>query len=431
MLRSVPRFFWPLVVALLLLKLALQLSLNPGLEWNYDERRNGRIADHYLAGRGYVSLDPERQLLRPDSFHASFPVFIYIGWQRAGLPKHYFTLLVYALSLGAYALGILYVQRTLAYLGCPPRWAWGGALGWALYPSVVYYVGAYMWYENLALPLLILVVYKLLRHLGGRPLRLADAVLVAGSITISCLLRGYLLAVYGLLLLVWLGLTLHKPAPVRRSAGRTALLTLLLLAATHAPIFLKNHRLFGAWTLSNQAGFELLQGHNPVAQGRFLFGWDERTGPFDQYVRAHIPQLDSLNQYQESRARAALAGRWVRENPGAEVRLWLRKTLLFFSPENFIADAPRTGYHPVTALVHLAFGLALLLSLVRYRGLRLHRADVLLLIPLLAVWLLSLVFFVGFRWRYFAEPALLMFPVVVGQRLRGRKAKAIEATEVS
>ncbi|UOQ73441.1 hypothetical protein [Hymenobacter cellulosilyticus] len=234
MLRSVPRFVWPLVLLLMLLKLALQLSLNPGLEWNYDERRNGRIADNYLAGRGYVSLDPVRQQLRPDSFHASFPVFVYIGWQKAGLPKHHFTLLIFGLSLLAYGLGILYLQRTLAFLGVPPPWAWAGALLWAVYPSVLYYVGAYMWYENLTLPLLILVVYKLLRHLGGRPLAWPDAALLAGSITVSCLLRGYLLAVYGLLFVVWLGLVWRQrvaPAP----AWRAAILTFVLLTAAHAP----------------------------------------------------------------------------------------------------------------------------------------------------------------------------------------------------
>lgn len=402
----------------MLLKLALQLSLNPGLEWNYDERRNGRIADNYLAGKGYTSIDPVRQQLRPDSFHASFPVFVYVGWQKAGLPKHHFTLLVFALSTAAYGLGILYMARTLLYFGLAPPAAWSGALLWAVYPSVVYYIGAYMWYENLALPLLILVVYKLLRHFSGRPLRWPDAVLVAVVVTVSCLLRGYLLAVYALLFVVWLGLLLRQAQQLQVQAWQAALLTLALLLSAHAPILLKNHRLFNAWTLSNQAGFELLQGHNPVTKGRFMFDWDERTGPFDQFVRRHIPRLDSLNQHQESQARAGLARRCVRENPAAEARLWLRKTALFFAPENFIADAPRTGYNAATGLVHLAFLLSILLTAGRYRGLRFRLADALLLTPLVAVWLLSLVFFVGFRWRYFAEPALLLFPFIVWQRLR-------------
>lgn len=430
MLRSIPRYIWPVAALLLIIRLALNLGLNPGLEWNYDERRNGRIADNYLAGRGYVSLDPERKQLRPDSFHASFPVFVYVGWSRTGLPRHYLTLLVYAAAAGLYLVGGLYVQRTLHYFGLAPGPAWVGAGLWAVSPGVVYYIGAFWWFENLALPLLLLVVYKLLRLHGGRPLRWPDALLITASVVLSCLLRGYLLAVYGLLFAVFLGLMSGRAAALRRGAWGLSLGLLLALGLAHVPILQKNHRLFGAYTLSNQAGFELLQGHNSITQGRFMFDWDERQGPFDQFVRRHIPQLDSLNQYQESRARAQLARQWVAAHPAEEIQLWARKTALFFSPENFIADAPRTPWNPFTALVHLAFFGALLLTLARYRGLRFQARDWLLLTPLLAVWLLSLVFFVGFRWRFFAEPALLLYPLLVAGRL-GWLPTGREATKIN
>lgn len=407
-----------------MLRLALNIGLNPGLEWNYDERRNARIADNYLAGRGYVSLDPERQQVRPDSFHASFPVFVYVGWSRTGLPRHYLTLLVYAAAAGCYLLGGLYVQRTLRYFGLAPGVSWAGAGLWAVSPGVVYYVGAFWWFENLTLPLLIMVVYKLLRLLGGRPVRGLDAAFIVAAVVLSCLLRGYLLAVYGLLFAVFLGLMLARPAPQQRAAWGLSLGLLLALGLAHVPILVKNHRMFGAYTLSNQAGFELLQGHNSVTQGRFMFDWDDRQGPFDRYVRAHVPELDSLNQYQESQARARVARQWVATHPAAELGLWVKKTALFFSPENFIADAPRTPWNPFTALVHLAFFGALVLTLTGFRGLRLTRADWLLLTPLVATWLLSLVFFVGFRWRFFAEPALLLFPIIVAGRLRWLPGRA-------
>ncbi|GAA4008658.1 hypothetical protein GCM10022408_20980 [Hymenobacter fastidiosus] len=429
MLKSLPRFVWPLALVLAVLKLGLMLSLNPGLEWNYDERRNGRIADNYLAGRGYVSIDPARHTLRPDSFHASFPVFLYIGWQRAGLPKHYFTLLIFALSTGCYLLGGLYVQRTLAYFGVAPPFSWAGAAGWLLYPSAVYYIGAYMWYENLALPLLILVLYKLLRLLGGRALRWPDALLIVGAVAISCLLRGYLLGVYGLVFAVWLGLIAQSKRELLPSTAALVLGVSACLLITHFPILQKNHRLFGAWTLSNQAGFELLQGHNSVTHGRFMFDWDDRTKPFDQFVRAHVPTLDSLNQYQESQARAHLAKKWVLTHPREEVRLWLRKTTLFFSPENFIADAPHTAYNPINSVVHLVFLITLTLVISGFRGISAQKADLLLFAPLLATWVLSLIFFVGFRWRYFAEPIMLMYPLIIWERLQTLKRPSLNRGE--
>ncbi|SHI47147.1 hypothetical protein SAMN02745146_0978 [Hymenobacter daecheongensis DSM 21074] len=401
-----------------MLKLGLMLHLNPGLEWNYDERRNGRIADNYLAGRGYTSLDPERNIIRPDAFHASFPVFVYIGWQKAGLPKHYFTLLVFVLSTGLYILGGLYVQRTLAYFGVAPPLSWAAGLLWLLCPSNVYYIGAYMWYENIALPLLILVVYKLIRLLDGRILLWSDAVLIIGSVVLSCLLRGYLLAVYGIVFFIWVLLAVHA---AKSSVSRNTILAVsvaLALLLAHLPILQKNHRLFGVYILSNQAGFELLQGHNSITQGRFMFDWDERTKPFDQFVRVYIPDLDSLNQYEESQARAQLAIKWVLAHPAEELILCLRKTALFLSPENFIADAPRTTYNVFTALISLAFLVSFTLVVSNFRNLTFQHYDMLLLGPIIAVWLLSLFFFVGFRWRYFAEPSMLMYPILIWQRLQ-------------
>lgn len=420
MLRTIPSFIWLVAALLVGLKIALLLHLNPALEWNYDEHRNGRIADNYLAGRGYVSVDPEREQLRPDAFHASFPVFVYIGWQRLGLPKHYFTLLLFALIAGTYLLGILYVQRTLLYEGLAPPHAWGGALLWALYPSVVYYIGAYGWYENIALPLLILVVYKLLRLYGGRRLTAPDAFLLAGSITLSCLLRGYLLAVYGVLLLVWMGLMVGRAA--WRPAVQVGILTFALVVGGYLPVLLKNHAMFGAYIISTQAGFELLQGHNNQTQGSFMYSWSNRGEPFDTYVRAHIPHLDSLNQYQESRARGRLAMQWIAAHPAAEARLWARKTALFFSAENFSADNPDMPWNFFTALAHIAFFSSVLLTVARYRALSFRRDDLLLFAPLLTIWLMSLVFFVGFRWRYFADPIILLFPCLVLHRLRKRTA---------
>lgn len=430
MLKTIPRFVWPVALALAALKLSLLLYLNPGLEWNYDERRNGRIADNYLAGRGYVSYDAARQEFRPDAFHASFPVFVYIAWQKAGLPKHRFTLLVFALTVGAYLLGVLYVQRTLAHAGVPQMSAWGGAGLWAVYPSVVYYIGAYFWYENLAVPLLIMVTYKLLRLYNGRPLRLIDAGLIAGAVALSCLLRGYLLAIYGLSFAAFLVLSSNLASKQQRATWLLGVLMFCLVTVTHWPILQKNHQLFGAHILSNQAGFELLQGHNSITQGRFMYDWDDPRKPLQQYLAAHQRNLANLNQYEESKARAHWAWYWVRTHPWQEIQLWFRKTVLFFSPENFVSDADPTPYHPITAVVHLAFLIAVLLTIAHFKGLRFQRQDVLLLMPIVVAWLLSIVFFVGFRWRFFAEPAMVMFPIITWYRLP-KTFKVVKVKQIS
>ncbi|RAK64583.1 hypothetical protein DLM85_17995 [Hymenobacter edaphi] len=407
-----------LALGLVLLRLALLGRHNPGLEWNWDEVRNARIAEHWLQGRGYVSYDAVRQQFRPDAFHASFPVWVYAAWFKLGLPRHYFTAAVYLLTAVGGVVTLRYAERLLRWYRLPPPAAWLGGLLLALYPSVLWYIGAWFWYENLCLPALVWATYQLLRLLDGRPLPLAKAGLLAAVVAGSCLLRGYLLAVYGGLFVLLLWQACRQPAARRRVAWRPALLTLALTLLLHLPIFVKNHRLFGAYILSTQPGFELLQGHNPVTQGRFMFDWDEPARPFAQWVGRQIPQLSGLNQYQESQARARLARQWISGHPAAELRLLARKLLVFFSPENFVADNFRTRYHPLTAAVHLAFLLSVLATALRWRGLRFHRPDALLLLPVAVVLLLSLVFFVGYRWRLFAEPAFVLFPLITWQRLR-------------
>ena len=46
---------------------------------------------------------------------------------------------------------------------------------------------------------------------SGRPVRGLDAAFIVAAVVLSCLLRGYLLAVYGLLFAVFLGLMLARP----------------------------------------------------------------------------------------------------------------------------------------------------------------------------------------------------------------------------
>ncbi|RTQ47528.1 hypothetical protein EJV47_19105 [Hymenobacter gummosus] len=427
MLRRLPLLFWLFAAALVLLRLGLLWHNNPSLEWNWDEVRNARIAENLLQGRGYVSFDAVRRQLRPDAFHASFPVWVYAGWFRLGLPRHYFTAAVYLLTaLGGVATA-LYAQRTLRWYGLPARLAWAGGLLLTLYPSVLWYIGAWFWYENLCLPALVWATYQLLRLYEGRPLPWPKALLLAAVVTVSCLLRGYLLAVYGLMFGWLLWQNLRSGAAGRGVVWRPALLTLLLTVTLHLPILVKNHRLFGAYILSTQAGFELLQGHNDVTRGRFMFDWDEADKPFGGWVQRQIPELPQLNQYEESQARARLARRWIAAHPAAELRLLGRKLLAFFSPENFVANDFHTRYHPLTALGHLAFLLSLGATALRWRGLRFRRPDALLLLPAAVVLLLSLVFFVGYRWRLFAEPAFVLIPLLTWWRLRRARSGVVNS----
>ena len=113
-----------------------------------------------------------------------------------------------------------------------------------------------------------------------------------------------------------------------------------------------------------------------------------------------IPNLDLLNEYEEGQARKDFAIKWIKTNPVKEVELIARKIAIFMLPVNF-----EKGYNLINILVHLLFILSLLLVLFKRR---IDRTLLVLLSPTLGALLLSLVFFVGLRWRYYAEPFFIL-----------------------
>jgi hypothetical protein len=199
-------------------------------------------------------------------------------------------------------------------------------------------------------------------------------------------------------------------------------LTLALVVATHIPILIKNYRMFGGILLSTQPGFELLQGHNPYADGKWTMAWTDPGEPLYDYTIARLPHLHQLDQYTESRERARLAMAWIKENPLAELRLLLRKLVWYFTPDNspFYPGTHLPGYNwynPVNLIVHALFLLAILLPLLRPAYFGYTFPEVFCLMPVLATLLLSLVFFFGHRWRFYAEPFMILWGCLFIQKL--------------
>ncbi|MGV3640016.1 MAG: hypothetical protein ACO1NZ_05805, partial [Adhaeribacter sp.] len=65
-------------------------------------------------------------------------------------------------------------------------------------------------------------------------------------------------------------------------------------------------------------------------------------------------------------------------------------------------------WNPLNGAVHALFLAALTAALLRPRRFGLQESERFLLAPVGAVLLLSLIFFVGHRWRFYAEPYMLL-----------------------
>jgi hypothetical protein len=164
--------------------------------------------------------------------------------------------------------------------------------------------------------------------------------------------------------------------------------------------------MFGEYILSTQSGFELLQGHNPYARGSWTGNWADSGSEIYKYVYSQIPNNDYLNEWDQSKARKRVAVNWIKENPLKEIKLSIRKLVIYFLPKNLeilrYSDLP----NPINLLTHLFF-ISMVLLKVYSRKVKLN--ELLLFSPIAGSIILTIVFFVGYRWRYFAEPFMIIF----------------------
>jgi len=401
------------------------------LDLNPDEYPNYHLAENWLQGKGYTRFDPITQQNKNFAFYATFPVWVYALFISLGINIAFWVLLIHLLALALYAVGIFYFYKTLSLSITSPALQFGGAVVYAVYPSTIFYIGSLFWYENLTMPIMVYVVYQLIKILQSQPISFYSAIIIPVMVTFSILFRGQLLFIYFLIFSVFLFSILKQSLKenliYRRGIG-ISLATLLLVAVSHLPILVKNYRMFGGILLSTQPGFELLQGHNPYANGKWTMAWTDPGEPLYDYTIARLPHLHQLNQYQESLERKRLALAWIKQNPEAELRLLGRKLIVYFTPDNspFYPGTHLLGYNytnPLNLAVHTFFLLALFMAIFYNKAFGFKPTEIFCLTPVIASICLCLVFFFGHRWRFYAEPYLILFTFLFLQRLINLRSK--------
>lgn len=338
-----------------------------GAVFNLDEVSNWQIAENHLSGLGYT-LNGEQA-----AFHSSFCVFLYEGLQLIGISLHTWELVSVIISLIVFTISVFYFQRLLK-IYVNERIAFYGTLLYLFYPSVIYYIGSLNLYENIVMPLMVISVHLLIKN------KLIPVLILA---IICTYLRPSTLFIFILVFLI----------------HRIWLIPLLLIAQT--PALIKCYSQFNHPVLSTQFGYELLQGHNELAKGSWYGYWSHDTSRYAKMYHFNG------NQYVQSRLRSGEAVRWIKENPDKELKLIIRKIFIYFSPQNFEALPFSGWYNPVNLIVHLGF----IISLLYFK-----RGDSLLYVIPIACLMLSIIFFVAYRVRFYAEP----FMIILSMRLLSR-----------
>ena len=365
--------------------------MNPDEEFNYQNAKNASLETSVTNGvqEKYIS------------FHGYAPVSIYKFLVAHSIAKEWWVLFMYSVMLLLFAFSIFSFYKLSLMVLADERFAFFTTITYCFYPSVLYYIGALFYYENLALPVMVIVIYRLVVSFRNN-FSWHDYLTIPLGICISCLFRGQVIIVYFIILTTYLLLSLRK----KRFLNLPMLFIIVALTfAAHVPILLKNKKEFGAYILSTQYGFELLQGHNPTARGSWMAGSLNPENPLYQYVHQNIQNISSMNEYEECEARKHLALQWIKENPLSVLTLEIKKMAIFFYPANFEVLKAYNWFNPINFLVHILF-ILLLVSKIYRRSF--SSAELTVLAPVVGSIILTIVFFTGYRWRYYAEPFMII-----------------------
>ena len=391
-----------LTVLTVAVKIILLFAVNKDLRMTSDETRNYELAVNHQRGIGYAYFSTLKNEMVPSAFHGSFPIFVYEFFIKKGIKIEVWVVLVYSLSIILFIISIEFFYRLSLWFLKDERYAFFATITYCFYPSVLFYVGTLFLYENLALPILVIVLYKLLIGIKNGFSR-TDYFLIPVIISLSSLFRPQTIPIYALIFAVY-GFIILAHRNYRLIS--ILFLSIILVFVVQIPGLVKNKKIFNEYILNTQQGFELLQGHNPAAKGSWNRNFEQSGNPLYIYSHDQIADLDKMNEWEESKARRQLAIKWIKENPMSEIKLCARKLAIYFLPQNYEVLSTSQVMNPINLAVHLLFICCLIVYLCRWTF---TVENFFLLAPIAGSVILSLIFFVGYRWRYYAEPFMIIF----------------------
>ena len=302
------------------------------------------------------------------------------------------------------ALFIFDNQRQLAIIS---------TIAYICYPSVFWYMGWLDILENIGMPLLVIVLTVIILAFR-QPKYLSKTINVSVGITaaLACLARPHLISVFQMLLFGYVAFGIWHYYQYKKIPHNWAQIVTLYacIVLGHIPIFVQNYHDFGKILLSTQPGLEFFQGHNPFARGTWNpYLWEQHSDDFAQIF--NDPNLKFYNEKQELDFYFKQALYWIQANPTDELWLLIRKTAIYFFPFNYLNQ----GISFIMIITHLGF--AAFVSFAAFskpwrKKLLPNTSKVFLWMvvfaPIVACYAISMVFFVCERWRFYAEPFMLL-----------------------
>ncbi len=403
-----------LILLLTILKIGISLMNFDFSRMHSDEERNYNIALNYKQGHDY-SVTTDNITFRLSSFHGSFTVFLYKYFIENNIRKESWILFYFIISNIFYSISLFYFYKISTYF-LSDQLSLLSTFLYGVYPSVLFYIGSIFFYENIVLYFLLIVIYYLLKWYTTKNISNGELIWISTLIVLSCILRGQMIFVYMIIFSSYLLANFQKKINVHK-LFKLSFLTILLLGITHYPVLQKNHKMFNAYIISTQPGFEFLQGHSPVARGSWYGKWEYPDNELYIYAHENIPGLDTLNEYQSSVKRAKLGFSWLKNNPLKDFQLEIKKMAIYFLPYNFELLPFSNKINPFNLIIHLGFGIYCCYLIFFKRNL-FNTQLLIILLPIIASLLICICFFSGYRWRFYGEPFMILTVIILLSHLK-------------
>ena len=142
---------------------------------------------------------------------------------------------------------------------------------------------------------------------------------------------------------------------------------------------------------------------NYIGANKFARGSWDGTG---KVTNQFIDNLDNnLNDLEIGKIYISEGIKWIQNNPSDYFILQIKKIAIYFLPQNYSILPLNRIYNPLNLLIHLGFLIFIINVLIKkdftYR-------NFIIISPIIGSLLISILFFVGYRWRYYAEPFIIL-----------------------
>ena len=364
------------------------------IRMNDDEEQNYAIAVNFLNGNNYSIFDHEEQNYRYTATQHSFQVFIYKYFINKDINFDYYVFLYIFINLILFFLSVVFFYK-LSLIFLNERLSKISTLVYCLYPSIFFYIGPLFFYENLVLSMIVITSYLFLKKKNV----LNFSIIITFAV-LSLLLRFQTVFIW---ILLFASFTLFDFYKFRKIKSFLPILLFIVVACiAHKPILDKNYILFENKTLTTGSGATFFIGANENARG----SWDG-TGNVTNQLKSKIE--NNLNESEINKIYFKAGIEWIKKNPLDYLILQFRKLAIYFLPQNYSILPGNRIYNPINFIFHIGFFL-FLLGVLKNR--KFDYKNIVILSPIIGSLIISLLFFVGYRWRYYAEPYMVLTAII-------------------